>query len=287
MDFIDREYFLFNGKVLRAGQFDGNFIYYGTTVYEVIKIKNCVPVYLDDYLQRVEHSLTSVGKGKYFDRDQILHLLHKIIEINCVKGLSHLKIVFSFDNEYFGKREDIFALYFLKMPIPTSEQYNQGVPVITIKAKRENPNVKIFLPDLRKRAEQLIEQHKIYEVILVDEHNIVTEGSRSNVFFVKNGQLFTAELHKVLPGITRKKVIEISRRNGLPVNETIIYYDKLKQFEAAFLTGTSRKIVPIKRIDNIEFDVQNMQMRQLMQWYDAEIENYVASHRAKWQCSEC
>ncbi len=287
MDVIDHGYFLFNGKILQAKYFDGDFIFHGTTVYEVIKVKNCVPVFLEDYMQRVKNSLTSIGKGEYFDKDRILQLMHSLIEKNCVNGLAHLKIVFSFDNEYFGKKEDIFALYFLKMPIPSAEQYAKGVEVISIKAKRDNPNVKIFLPALRKRAEQLIEKHKIYEVLLVDEQNIVTEGSRSNVFFIKKGQLYTAELHSVLPGITRKKVIEISRRNGLPVNETIIYYSGLKQFEAAFLTGTSRKIVPVRRIDSIDFDVTNKQMRSLMQWYETEIENYVDRHKASWQCDGC
>ena len=287
MDIIDRDYCLFNGQIVEKEQFDSGFIYQGTTVYEVIKVKDCVPIFVEEYLKRVENSLRAVDKEQYFEKESILEYMRKIITINCVNDLSHLKISFSFDNQYFGRVEDIFAMYFLKMPIPLPKQLNSGVSVVSMKAKRDNPNVKIFLPELRKRAEELIEHHKIFEVILVDEHNQVTEGSRSNLFFIKDGQLYTADLHKVLPGITRKKVIEIARRHRVEVFETSILYEKLNEFDAAFLTGTSRKIVPIKRIDNLVFDVNNELVRNLMQWYDCEIDKYVEEHRLHWQCISC
>ena len=68
---------------------------------------------------------------------------------------------------------------------PTSEDYKQGVPTLTYSAMRENPGVKYINTDLRTRTNRLIKQKQVYEVLLVDKEGYITEGSRSNVFFIR------------------------------------------------------------------------------------------------------
>ena len=58
---------------------------------------------------------------------------------------------------------------------------------------------------IRERPVRLISDNKLYEVLLVDRNGRITEGSRSNVFFVKGNKFYTGPSAMVLVGITRKK----------------------------------------------------------------------------------
>jgi branched-chain amino acid aminotransferase len=286
MDEIRGEFFLFNDQVLPVQKFNPQVINFGTTIYELIKVVNCVPTFVEKYLLRVKNSLKLINKSLWFDQKAFLEKIKRIIELNCVTDIDHLKILICFENQLYNHK-DLFLAYFAEAPVPTPEQYSNGVKTITLNAKRLNPNAKIFLPDLRKKSETLIEKLNIYEVILLSDDNTITEGSRSNIFFVKNNSLYTAELKQVLPGITRSNVIELARKNSIDVYETTIKYEEISNFEAAFLTGTSRKIVPVKNIDDITFDVQHNVVKKLMQLYDQLIDKYVTENRNNWLCQNC
>jgi branched-chain amino acid aminotransferase len=59
------------------------------------------------------------------------------------------------------------------------------------------------------------------------------------------------------------------------VIEREVNFNELQQFDAAFITGTSPKILPIKKIDNFTFNHQNKIVRQLMKKYDELIAGYL------------
>ncbi len=287
MEQIRGKFFLLNDKILPASQFVPEVIEYGTTIYELIKIVNCVPIFYDEYMERMNQSLKAIGREFWLTSEQLKERIKYLIELNCVRQTDHLRLVISFDNLFYPEQDKLFLAYLVQMHLPTPEQYENGVKTLTLNAIRQNPNVKVYLPDLRRKAEQLIAKNNIYEVILLDDQNHITEGSRSNIFFIKNNTLYTASLHKVLPGITRKKVIQLAKKHNIDVQETNIHYSELTHFQAAFLTATSRKIVPIRTIDNFVFDPKNQLLRQLKNWLDQEIKNYAVEHYQQWQCSGC
>jgi branched-chain amino acid aminotransferase len=78
-------------------------------------------------------------------------------------------------------------------------------------------------------------------------------------------------------GITRQKTIRLAENLNIQVKETEIELNKLSNYDAAFITGTSPKILPIKKVDQITFIPQNEIVRQLITSYDVLIENYLAS----------
>ncbi len=287
MEQIRGKFFLLDDKILPASQFVPEVIEYGTTIYELIKIVDCVPIFYEEYMERLKKSLAAIGKEFWLSDQQLKDRIKYLIELNCVRHTDHLRIVISFDNLFYPGQDKLFMAYLVQTPIPTPEQYENGVRTLTLNAIRQNPNVKVYLPDLRRKAEQLIAKNNIYEVILLDNQNNITEGSRSNIFFIKQNTLYTASLHKVLPGITRKKVIQLSKKHGIDVKETTIHYSQLHQFQAAFLTGTSRKIVPVRSIDNFKFDPKNQLLRQFRNWLDQEIKNYAIKHYEQWKCTGC
>jgi len=95
---------------------------------------------------------------------------------------------------------------------------------------------------------------KAFEAILVNEDGTVSEGSRSNIFFVKGNKLVTSPDSAVLLGVTRNKVAEVCESNGIEVEKRIIKIDELESFDGAFITGTSNDVLPIKSIDKIVYN---------------------------------
>ena len=121
---------------------------------------------------------------------------------------------------------------------------------------------------LRDATDAAIKAHDLYEVILVDRKGQITEGSRSNVFFIKNGELYTSPLKQVLPGVTRDKIIEIVKGKGIAVHEDPIPASSVADFDAAFISGTSPKVLPIASLGDVTYDVNDPLLRHLMDWYD-------------------
>ncbi len=87
------------------------------------------------------------------------------------------------------------------------------------------------------------------EAILLDTEGYVSEGSGENVFIVRNGILKTTPLTSILEGITRDSIIEIARKEGIPVVEERFTRDELYIAEEAFLTGTAAEVTPIREVD--------------------------------------
>ncbi|MDD4437503.1 MAG: aminotransferase class IV, partial [Tissierellia bacterium] len=93
-----------------------------------------------------------------------------------------------------------------------------------------------------------------FEAILINHDNTVSEGSKSNIFFVKGNKLITSPDSSVLLGVTRNKVISVCEENSIKVEKRIIGQDEIESFDGVFLTGTSNDVLPIKTIDQIVFN---------------------------------
>jgi len=125
--------------------------------------------------------------------------------------------------------------------------YENGVHVITSDMARHNPQIKgtDFITQSLEQRKQLIGD--VFEILLTKNGKIL-EGMTSN-FYAVNHQpdvIITAK-YGVLAGVTRSTVLQIARERGLPIQ-----YRSSKvgeNFAEAFLTSSSRGVVPIVRID--------------------------------------
>jgi branched-chain amino acid aminotransferase len=89
------------------------------------------------------------------------------------------------------------------------------------------------------------------EAIMINSNGFVVEATAENIFFVKDGVLYTPPISTgALEGITRDTVIEITKQNNIPLRVDNISRDELYFFDEAFLTGTASEIVPIGKIDH-------------------------------------
>jgi branched-chain amino acid aminotransferase len=143
------------------------------------------------------------------------------------------------------------------------EVYENGVHVETTELQRQQPRLKSTSFIGQSDAERKhIAEEGIFEALLIKDGKIL-EGMTSNFFYVKirrEGRneeqskhekiLYTAR-YGVLLGVTRETVIQIAGDRGLDVKYQALKRDQLSAAREAFITSSSRGIVPVMRIDGV------------------------------------
>ncbi len=86
--------------------------------------------------------------------------------------------------------------------------------------------------------------------VIFHRDGIITEASHSNVFFVRDGSLYThPESNYILSGITRKNILELAASNNINIVEEAVTTDMLPYMHEAFLANTSGEITPVVKIN--------------------------------------
>ncbi len=89
------------------------------------------------------------------------------------------------------------------------------------------------------------------DAIMVNSLGQLTEGTTSNLFFVKDERLLTPGKEcGILSGITREKIIQLAHKNGITLEEGKWSSEELFQAEEIFLSGTVKKVLPVTILDN-------------------------------------
>lgn len=115
----------------------------------------------------------------------------------------------------------------------------EGVEVVFLEIERAKPEAKAFPYFVSYEAHDYAVSKGAYEAIFVDREWFVTEGAYSNVFWVKDGKVFTRE-KGVLPGITREVVMEL-----VPVKFGKITPEELMGMDEIFISKTTTGVVPV------------------------------------------
>lgn len=244
-------------------------------IYEVLRVTDGIPVFLEEHLERFYRSAELAGKTIRFSPLKIRSFLQKLITVNQA----------DYGNILISCKINLKA-FFITHLYPDADQYQNGVECGLLNAERLNPNAKVFQTLVRVQANEMMAQKGFYEVLLVDHDEMITEGSRSNIFFVNKDQIVTPSADKVLLGITRQKTIACAKALNIQIEETNITLGQLDQFEAVFLTGTSPKILPVSKIADYRFNVKNELMRKLMLKYDEMIWDYVKVKKKEYPSDE-
>ncbi len=134
---------------------------------------------------------------------------------------------------------------------PSMDQYNQGVKVLTTFFERNEPERKLtgFIAetsDIRKLV-----RNDVAEILLVNNEGNITEGLSSNAFFVKKQSVITSE-KDILAGITRKIVLVTCEELKIPVWYRALMTDEIASCDEAFITSTSRAVLPVTKIDTTQ-----------------------------------
>ncbi|MDY6801401.1 MAG: aminotransferase class IV [Bacteroidota bacterium] len=267
------QYFFHNREIKPCTTFNESAVDTGLSVYEIIRVEQGIPLFIADHIERLFTSIGILNLNVKTTKKELQNDIKSIIKMNNV-NTGKIKLIVHFD-----KDEQNLFIYFTPYYFPSEVEYKLGVSVGLCKAIRTNPNAKVLNIQARKKANNVIAEAKVFEVILMDNNGFITEGSRSNVFFIKKNTIFTPFSANVLQGITRKNIFRICEQHNIRLIEKNICLSEIENYEAAFLSGTSLKILPIKNIENTSFNSSHKILEKLISIYNQFIDNYIKENK--------
>jgi branched-chain amino acid aminotransferase len=271
-------YVAVDGTVYTASEIQ-DIAFSGKTIYEVIRVMKGKPLFMAEHLERLRLS----GKTLQLPVEELTSdVAEGMKQVIARSGIwdNNLKIVAGYlDSGAFS-----WIVYPVKSFYPTPHYYQKGIKTILMQVERENPNAKVINTELSARVDELRETTDIFEGLLVDNAGCITEGSRSNVFFIEGDRLLTPQSTHVLLGITRQKLLEVAETLGIHYEEAQIEAAKAHLFDACFITGTSIGLLPVSNIDNHKMEsARNQLLHKLQAGYEAVVE--ASLNKIDWEGS--
>lgn len=259
--------FLKNGEILPIEEAVipiSNIAYsYGFGVYESIRVSKGVVYFIFDHIERLLNSANIIDLEHPYSKKDIEQYINKLVSKIDIETFN-IKVLL------IGAQKKENALLFIIPSNPLfvdKKMYRDGVCVITANYERAFLDAKSL-----NMMQSYIEYKKAkeagcYDALLVNDYRCVTEGTRTNFFVTKDDIIYTPPSKYVLRGVTRKIVLRVALENNIQILEKNIVKNELKNYDGAFLTSTSSKIIPIKQIDNIKYPVPEV-TRNLMRLFN-------------------
>jgi branched-chain amino acid aminotransferase len=242
---------------------------YGFGVYENIKVRNGIVYFLKQHIDRLQKSAETIGLTHQFTSQQIETYIHELLEhlnLTNEQASCNLKMLLM------GGREPQLFILSLSPLFPDRKLYSTGAKTITVDYERVFPQAKTLNMLPSYVAYKKAKENDCYDALLVSNAGTILEGTRTNFFAIKDRELFTPPAEEVLEGVTRQTVIHVAKKIGFTVNEAALSLAQITGYDGVFLTSTSSKIVPIRQIDEHEFQIPES-LRELMQGYDLFLKN--------------
>ena len=199
---------------------------------------------LTKHLDRLEETAKLAGFDIRLDRESLIDTLITLIAFSRV-GDKRIRITIDLEKQI---GEIYIAMEPLKVPAP--EKYAQGIICKTAEAHRDNPKAK--LSNFLSRADNIRgqEEGEFDEILMYTAEGDLLEGLSSNFYGIIGDTIYTAE-EGVLSGTTRDFVLKIAEKLQIPVKFRPVNIRDIEKLDEAFITSTSRSVLPIRSIDGV------------------------------------
>ena len=267
--------------------FDSGFLI-GDGVWEGLRLHHDQFVFLDEHLDRLWQGAKAIGLDIGLTRAELTAALQQTVRANDMHDGVHVRLMITRG---------------LKKTPSQDPRLTIGAPTIVIIAEHKQANpavfergVRLFTSTIRRPPPDTLDpklncHSKLHEVmalnqaiqagadeaLMLDVHGAVSTCNATNFFIVVKGQVWTSTGQHCLNGITRRKIIEVCRANGLPVFEKDFSLTDVYSADEAFVTGTFGGLTPVMEVDGrpIGDQTPGAITRRLRELYLAEIDRSV------------
>ncbi len=255
-----------NGELVKAAEAKTDFysqsLHYGYAVFEGIRSYRTVSgetkIFKEvEHYERLKRSALALNMPYPFDTAELIDATHQVLQKNNLQDAYIRPVVYAPANMSFNKNKESFiVIEAWKMEPFLGEKL---IRVMT--SSFERPNPKGFKIEAKASghyvnsilASQEAKAAGYDEALLNDMNGFVAEGPGANVFFEKDGKLYTPATGNILPGITRATVFELCQELNIPVEEKQFTTDELKKANAAFFCGTAAEVIGWESLDDVKF----------------------------------
>jgi len=253
-----------NGKIVDKDKalvsvFDRGFLY-GDGIFETMRSYDGKIFRIQDHLDRLYSAMKFLKIRQPLADKEAEKVIYELLEANALKD-ARIRVTISRGKSEDGKM-DISKSEPSNMVVITEEYvqppdkyYEKGIAANIARSRRNSrsvlSNLKVlnYLDSILARNEAI--PKGFFDTIFLNDAGYVCEGSTSNIFMVSGTRLLTPSGDcGILPGITRKVVLEISRYAGVGTEEGRFGEDELKKSAEVFITNSMFEIMPIVKIED-------------------------------------
>lgn len=211
---------------------------YGLGAFETIAVYKNKALFLKEHLQRLNNTLKFLGIQRIITEEDVESNINK-----DALDYHALKVIVSEKNVLFQTKKNPYA----------ETHYEKGFHMRYSDIRRNETSPFVYHKTLNY-GECILEKRKalsmnINEMIFLNSKGIICEGTACNIFFVKEGKIYTPDLScGILPGILRDYICKI-----YDVAEIEIKPSQVSEFEECFVTNSLMGIMPVRKLEKIEF----------------------------------
>ena len=237
-------------------------LHYGYSVFEGIRSykteSGATKIFkATEHFDRFKISAEAINLPYTYNTEDLIAQTYKLLDLNNLGDAYIRPMVYAPANMSFTQNTESFI--FIQAWEMGPFLGDKRIRVMTSSFQRPNPKgFKIHAKAAGHYVNSIMASQEAKaagydEALLLDMHDHVAEAPGANVFFEKDGKLYTPSLGNILPGITRATVLELCATYAIPVVETSFGIDAIKGADAAFFCGTAAEVIGLESIDDVPF----------------------------------
>lgn len=277
---------LYDKQDAKISVWDHGFLY-GDGVFEGIRVYNNAIFKLDEHLKRLYDSAKVIELKIPYSFEELKNHLINTVKINLEEEKienAYIRLVVSRGEGDLGLdprkcKEPSVIIIVDKIQLYPKEFYEKGLRLIISSYRR--PSADILSPRIKSLnylnnilAKIEANNANAQEAIMLNQQGYITECTADNIFIVKDEVIKTPPpFVGILEGITRQSVLEMCQELGIKSEEVIIDVKDLLTADEVFITGTGAEIVPIRQINNIDFNIGKI-TKNLIEYFPKFVEKH-------------
>jgi branched-subunit amino acid aminotransferase/4-amino-4-deoxychorismate lyase len=231
----------------------GNVLYGAWGVYESIQLWDGAIFHLEDHLNRLLDSAAQVELPLAGDLSDHKRWIEELIAAEAERSgapirRATIRLFAIGPDEGTGP---ISFTWLTSLHAPDAEMVATGVGAVTYPGERALPNAKSLNTLVNTLARRRASAAGEHEGLLLDEDGNVREGATSNFYVIRNGVLTVPPAADILDGVTLQIVLRLAEEAAIPVERRKIPLAERAAWDEAFLTSTSRHVLPLVRLDGV------------------------------------
>ena len=274
---------IFPRKDAKISVFDSGFLL-GDGVWEGIRLHNGHLVFEQEHFDRLYHCARKLDINVGVPKSEIKTLVQSLIKVNKMTSDIHIRLIISRglkNTPYQHPKANAGGASIVIIPEykKADKTINEnGITLATVSIRRGTADTQD--PRLNTLSKlncifACIEADKLGadEGLMLDINGNVSTCNSTNFFIVKNDEVWTSTGEFCLPGITRKKIIQLCKSNKIPVYEKNFKVDDISKADEAFVTGTFAGVIPVICLDKrmINDGKRGKMTQRLFDLYKSEI----------------
>ena len=279
------KYCYLNGKILETKNAKVSIadigILRGFGVFDYLRTYNGKPFLFEEHVDRFEKSAILSGLRVPISRTEIKNIIASLLKKNNVKDAGIRMALTggeSDDGLDWNAKTPTFFILIQALHAYDMKMYEKGASLITSEFQRENPGAKTNNYLTRIKLSPKLLKKKAQEVLYIKD-GIVLEGATCNIFAFVGNSLITPK-DDILLGTRRALVIGLAKKY-FKVRERQLTKKELENADEAFITSTTRDIMPVTKIDDKKIGSGQVgdNTKKLMELYQAYIQYQLQKYK--------